>query len=141
MTSLNRLVLAASCIFLLFEILFDSLLLDSYLPISDIIRSRVGHILHGVRIKLLCHYVQLQPDVLVVTLFEGVQLAIIGTSIRVNLRLLVPFEHASHGPLAVYKATISHHQILRSAAAWAPKNAICYILFHLEDVVASVNDD
>ena len=141
MTSLNRLVLAASCIFLLFEILLDSLLLDSYLPISDIVRCWVGHILNGICIKLLSHYVQLKPDVLVVTLFEGVQFAIIGSSISVDFRLLVPFEHASHGPLAVDKATVSHHQILRSAAAWAPKNAICYILFHLEDVVASVNDD
>jgi hypothetical protein len=47
----------------------------------------------------------------VVTFLEGVELAIIGAAISVNLRVLVPIQDATHGPLAIHEAAVSHLQV------------------------------
>jgi hypothetical protein len=55
----------------------------------------------------------------VVTFLEGVELAIIGAAIRVNLRVLVPIQDATHGPLAIHEAAVSYLQVNAGRAAWA----------------------
>lgn len=59
----------------------------------------------------LDHDVQREPNVSVVTFLEGVELAIVGATIRVNLRVLVAIQDPTHGPLAIHEAAIAHLQV------------------------------
>lgn len=87
-------------------------LLNTYLPVPHIIRRWIRQILDRVFVKLLGHDVEVQEDRFIVTLSERVELAIICTSIGINLGVLVLLKHSSHRPFTVDKPTILDHQIL-----------------------------
>ena len=91
----------------------------SHLSLAEVVTCRVGHVLYGVLVKLLCHDVKLQPHLAVVALLESVQLTIVGAPISVDLGLFVGSEHAAHGPLAVDEAAVLDDEVLGSAAAGA----------------------
>ena len=60
------------------------------------------------------------PYLSIVTLLECVQLAVICAPVRIDLRLLVPQQDASHGPLTIDEATVAHLQVLVIVAARTP---------------------
>ena len=66
---------------------------------------------------LLDHDIECMPNTLVVTLLEGIQLAVVGASICIDLRLLVPLQDTSHGPLTVDEATVPDLKRLAAHAA------------------------
>jgi hypothetical protein len=57
------------------------------------------------------HDIQGKPDVSVITLFEGVEFAVIGATIRIDLGLFVPIQYTSHGPLTVNETGIANLQV------------------------------
>lgn len=79
--------------------------------------SDLGFAVRGV--YRLDHDVQGEPDVTVVTLLEGVEFAVIGAAIRVNLRVLIAIQDPTHGPLAIHEAAIAHLEVCTGGAAWA----------------------
>ena len=112
---------------------------ESHLTFAEVVTGRVWHVLHGVLVKLLRHDIKLQPDLAVVALLKSVQLSIVSAPISVDLGLFVGSEHATHGPLAVDEAAVLDNQVLGSATAGAPQDAIGHLFFQLEDVVTSVD--
>jgi hypothetical protein len=59
------------------------------------------------------------PYLPVVALLEGIQLAVVRAPVRIDLRLLIPQQYASHRPLTVHEATVAHLEVLVRVAAWA----------------------
>lgn len=57
-------------------------------------------------VKFLSDDVEVVPDVSVVDLLEGVELAVVGATISVDLRIRILLESSSHHPLAVHEAAI-----------------------------------
>ena len=80
--------------------------------ISDLCFS-VGHI------DRLNHDIEGVPYVTIIAFFECVEFTIIGTPIRIDLRVLVPIEYPAHCPLTVNEAAVAHLQVCTGVAAWA----------------------
>ena len=112
------------------------------LAVFEIVRCRVRNVLDWLRwVKFLRHDVERVPYLHVVTLFEGVELVVVGTAICIDLGLLVRSKNSSHWPFAIYETTVSNIQKLWSPTTWTSKNAIGHIFLQLEDVVTSVDYD
>jgi hypothetical protein len=60
------------------------------------------------------------PYVLVITLLESVELAVICSPIRVDLRLFVSLENAPHCPFTIDESTVTDIKGLPAHAARAP---------------------
>ena len=73
----------------------------------------------------------------VVALLEGVELAIVGAAVRVDLRVPVPIQDAPHGPLAIHEAAIAHLQGHAGRAAWAAQ--VLHLFLDGEDTEALVD--
>ena len=86
----------------------------------------------------LDHDVEGEPDVSVVTLLEGVEFAVISAAIRINLRVLVPIQDATHGPLAIHEAAIAHLQIHAGRAARAAQ--VEHLFLDGENTEAFIDD-
>ena len=85
----------------------------------------------------LDHDVEGEPDVSVVALLEGVELAIVGAAVRVDLRVPVPIQDAPHGPLAIHEAAIAHLQGHAGRAARAAQ--VLHLFLDGEDTEALVD--
>ena len=56
----------------------------------------------------------------IVTFFESVKFAVVGTPISINLRFFIPQQNAPHCPFAIDETTVSHLKKLVIKAAGAP---------------------
>jgi hypothetical protein len=86
----------------------------------------------------LDHNVECEPDVSVVTLLEGVEFAVIGAAICVNLRVLVAIQDATHCPLAIHEPAISHLQVHTGRAARAAQ--VEHLFLDGENAEAFIDD-
>ena len=71
------------------------------------------------------------------------KLTIVSTSVCVNLRTPVSLQNATHCPLAIDKATITHFNVFLVSTDWASQVAISPIALQTEHAVrvAPINDD
>ena len=97
--------------------------------------SDLGLAIRGV--NWLDHDVEGEPNVSVVAFLEGVELAIVGAPIRVDLRVLVPIQDATHGPLTIHKAAVTHLQVCTGRAARAAQ--VLHLFLNGENSEALVN--
>ena len=66
------------------------------------------------------HNVKGKPNVSVIALFEGVELAIVSATIRIDLGLFIPIQDPSHGPLTINETGIADLQVDVTLTARAP---------------------
>ena len=132
-------IIISLAVVIVFQILV--LLLDADFAVAEVIRGGVRYILHRSWVKLFGHDVQRVPHFLIIALLESVEFAVVGAPISIYFWIFVCLENASHWPLTIDKAAVSHDQKLWSSTAWTSQDTICHFLLHLEDLITPIDDD